>query len=69
MKKTSGVDAIVGVLGEPKGEEAEESEESGGELETHLRAFKTALNGGRMMDAAEAFRAAVSACQGYDEME
>ena len=64
-----GVEMISSVLGPPKGAkdpmDTNEAEEGGeGELETHLRAFNKALAGGRMTEAADAFRSAVQACGG-----
>lgn len=76
-----GLEMISSVLGPPgsKGSpgpkdpmDTNEAEEGGeGELETHLRAFNKALTGGRMTEAANAFRSAVNACGGYSgpEME
>ena len=73
----TGMDMISKVLGPPgKGDpegppdamDASEADEGGeGELETHLRAFNRALSGGHMMEAADAFRAAVNACGGYSK--
>jgi hypothetical protein len=61
-----GMAMISEVLGPPKAApDADEAEEGGeGELETHLRAYNKAMRSGLMTEAAAAFRAAVSACQG-----
>ncbi len=76
-----GLEMISSVLGPPgsKGSpgpkdpmDTNEAEEGGeGELETHLRAFNKALAGGRMNEAAAAFKSAVNACSGsgYSEPE
>lgn len=68
--KPDGMALIGSVMGPPKAApDAHEGDEGGeGELETHLRAWQKAMRGGDMRTAAESFRAAVSACQGY-EME
>lgn len=73
----AGMDMISSVLGPPgKGDpegasdskDISEADEGGeGELETHLRAFNKALSGGRITEAADAFRAAVNACGGYSK--
>lgn len=57
---------IAEVMGPPKAApDPNEADEGGeGELEMHLRAWQKAMRGGDMRTAAEAFRSAVSACQG-----
>lgn len=83
MAGPKGMGLIAEVMGPPKKMEnafpqekeapdPNEGDEGGeGELETHLRAWQKAMRGGDMRTAAEAFRSAVSACQGggYGEME
>ena len=83
MAGPKGMGLIAEVMGPPKKMTSEfpgakqdpdsnEAEAGGeGELETHLRAWQKAMRGGDMRTAAEAFRSAVSACQGggYGEME
>jgi hypothetical protein len=66
-----GMAVIADVLGPPKAApDTNEAEEGGeGELETHLRAYNKAMRSGLMTEAADAFRAAVSACSGYNDME
>ncbi len=84
MAGPKGMGLIAEVMGPPKKMSSEfpgakqdpdsnESEEGGeGELETHLRAAEKAKRSGDFRAYAEAFRSAVSACQGGgygDEME
>ena len=75
--KKSGLAMISSVLGPPGGDsegpsdamDTSEADEGGeGELETHLRAFFKAGQGNPRA-AAEAFKAAVDACNGYGEKE
>lgn len=59
---------IAAALGEESGPMPME-EETDEALQTHLAAYNRAMKSNDMAGAAAAFKAAVSACSGYDEPE
>ena len=63
----SGPKGIVESLGAGSPESGEESDSGGSMLEQHLGAFKRALDGGNMKQAASCFKAAIDEASGEQE--